>query len=149
MSLHTILAQSGGGLWMPDKASTYANEVDWIFHFIFGIAAFFFALIVVLMIVFLIRYRQREGHKEQKTASHSTALELTWTIIPLILVVIIFGMGFKGYMNMAIIPANAYEIVVTAYKWNWGVHLPQRARGRDPARTREPAGQGWYSHPRT
>lgn len=124
MIMQTILAQSGGGLWMPDKASTYADQVDWLFHFILGISSFFFVLIVVLMIVFLIRYRQRPGHREQKTASHSTALELTWTIIPLILVIIIFAMGFKGYMNMAVVPANAYEIVVTAYKWNWAFTYP-------------------------
>ena len=46
---------------MPPRASTTAGEVDWLFNLILAISAFFFSLIVVLMLVFVIRYRRRPG----------------------------------------------------------------------------------------
>ena len=47
--------------------------------------------------------------QERRTAQRvdaSLKLEVTWTLIPLILVVIIFVVGFRGYMNMATPPAS-------------------------------------------
>jgi cytochrome c oxidase subunit 2 len=113
-----------GSFWMPPQVSTVAPNVDWLFQFILGISVFFFLLIVVLMVVFIIRYRRREGVEAEASASHNTALELTWTIIPLILVVVIFFFGFKGFLDMATPPANAYEILVDGQKWNWTFTYP-------------------------
>jgi len=119
-----MLANSGRTFWMPEDASTLAAPVDGLFRFILGISVFFFFLILVLMIVFIIRYRHREGAEHSTAAGHSTVLELTWTIIPTILVVIIFIYGFRGYMKMAVAPADAYEIQVTGSMWTWSFTYP-------------------------
>jgi len=109
----------GGGFWMPRQASTAADVVDNIFFFILWISVFFFILIVALMVLFVIKYRRREGHESAKAATHNTALELTWTIIPLILVIIIFYVGLRGYVGMIQEPRNAYEVWVTGQRWSW------------------------------
>jgi cytochrome c oxidase subunit II len=118
------LAQEMGSFWMPPQSSTVAPAVDALFYLIFWISAVFFVGIVGAMLVFLLRYRRREGHEAQKTSSHNTALELTWSIIPLILVVVIFYMGFKVYLDMQNPPANAYEVQVNAQKWSWNFTYP-------------------------
>ncbi len=124
-SLDTLFrAQERGSFWLPPQASTTAPDVDWVFNFILGISAFFFVLIVVLMVVFIIRFRRREGRKHDKGPIHSFALELTWTIIPTIIVLLIFGYGFTTFMNMKIVPDNAYEINVTGQKWKWFFRYP-------------------------
>jgi cytochrome c oxidase subunit 2 len=104
--------------------SSVARDVDGLFYLILGIGVFFFALIVVLMVVFVLAYRHREGHEASSTTTHNTALELTWSIIPLILVAVIFFYGFKGFLNIATAPANAYEILVEAQKWSWSFTYP-------------------------
>ena len=116
--------QAGVRFWMPVSASTYSQEVDWVFYFIFGICAFFFVLIVALMVLFAVKFRARKGAATPTGLKHSTALELTWTIIPVIIVVIIFYYGFRGYMDMATPPANSYPIIVTAQKWQWFFQYP-------------------------
>lgn len=138
-----MLAREPGNFWLPPRASTVAGEVDFVFWFIFGIAAFFFALIVFLMVWFVVRYRRRPGHQPQKTATHNLTLELTWSIIPTILVVVIFWMGFRVYMNQRIPPAGGIDVDVYAKKWNWefdyrnGVKEPQLHVPRDvPVRLR-------------
>lgn len=119
-----LFAQSPGTFWMPPQASTLASEVDWVFYFIFWICVFFFVLIVSLMVFFVLRFRKREGHSEQPSAHHNTVLELVWTGIPIILVLLIFYFGFKTYLNMTIAPANALNIYVTGQKWNWLFQYP-------------------------
>ena len=115
--------------WMPPRASTVSGDVDNLFNFIMWLSIFFFVLIMVLMVVFVWRYRHRRGDDPSQSSrgSHSTALELTWTIIPTILVVIIFYYGFRGFLDMAVSPPNAYEIQVTARTWSWTFTYPNGA----------------------
>jgi cytochrome c oxidase subunit 2 len=123
----TLLAQTprqtddaGGGLWLPPQYSTVAPQVDWAFWFIFWLCVFFFVLIVVLMGLFMWKYRRRAKVQIAHDApSHHTPLELTWTIIPLILVIWMFWMGLRGYVDLAQEPQNAYEVYVTAQQWSW------------------------------
>lgn len=110
--------------WLPPQASSLANNVDWIQHFITWITLFFTVLIFSLMIYFVVRYRHKKGGKPQPSAAHSTTLELTWTIIPTILVVIIFFYGFREYVNMIVIPPNTYEIRAHGYMWGWSFTYP-------------------------
>lgn len=119
------LAQAGGSFWLPDPASTTAHYTDYLFYAIFYISAFFFALIVVLMTVFLVLYRRRDSRtKAEKAPSHNTALELFWTFVPLCIVIYIFATGFVGYMEMRTAPPDAYEIRVTGQKWKWFFTYP-------------------------
>jgi cytochrome c oxidase subunit 2 len=120
----SALPDDGSSFWMPPQVSTVAQGVDWLFNFILAISVFFFLLIVALMVVFVVRYRRREGQRAEASPSHNTALELTWTGIPLILVIAIFVFGFKGYLDMSTPPANAYEILVEGQKWNWSFTYP-------------------------
>jgi len=119
-----FLAQGTGSFWMPEQASTTAGEVDKLFYFIFWISVFFFVLIVGLMILFLFRYRRRRSDQSEESPHHNTPLEILWSVIPLILVIIIFVMGFKSYLDTATPPQNAYEIMVTGQKWNWFFTYP-------------------------
>ncbi len=115
-----------GNIWMPESASTVAPEIDGLFDFILWLSIFFLVLILVVMIVFVVKYRHREGEerKQEPTAGHSTALELTWTIIPTILVIIIYYFGFRGFLHVAVPPPNSYEISATGRMWSWQFTYP-------------------------
>jgi cytochrome c oxidase subunit 2 len=115
---------SEGGFWMPRQSSSYAADVDFNFYFVLGITVFFTLLILGVMVLFAIRYRQRSGHRGQRTSTHNTALELTWTIIPLILVLLIFYFNFNTFINIFTPPADSYDITVTARKWGWSFTYP-------------------------
>ena len=114
-----LLAQAGSSFWLPPPESPTADTVDSVFKLILVISAFFFLLIVGLMVFFVIRYRRREGVEPGESTSHNTALEVTWTVIPIGVVLVIFYVGFDGYMDLRTPPSNAYEIRVSAKKWSW------------------------------
>lgn len=134
-----LLAQTrGNSFWMPPPASTDAGAVDDAFYLLYYISLFFFLLIVTLMLVFVVLYRRRPGHDPKKAPSHSTALELTWTIIPVVIVVFIFYSGFTTYLGMRTAPRNAYEVQVTAQQFNWTFKYPN---GHSSSDLHVPAGQ--------
>ncbi len=118
------LAQSYESFWMPGQESTTAAGVDWVFYLILYISAFFFALVVGLMLFFVVRYRRREGVAPGKSPSHSTVLEITWTVIPLVIVLVIFYQGFAAYMDMQTAPPGCYEIRVSGRQWAWQFIYP-------------------------
>ncbi|MGD0382794.1 MAG: cytochrome c oxidase subunit II [Thermoguttaceae bacterium] len=114
----------GDSFWLPEQASQIAPTVDWLFYFIYAISLFFFALIVGLMTIFVIRYRRRAGVESGPSPDHNTKLELTWTLIPLAIVIFIFYQGFTAYLDMRTSPSLAYEINVIAKKWQWLFKYP-------------------------
>ncbi len=113
-----------GTFQMPPQASTMAHQVDSLYYFIFWGSVFFFLLIVGLSLIFVLKYRRRPGQTMAPRASHNTPLEVTWTVIPLALVILVFVWGFKGYMALAVSPGGALEYHVTAKQWLWQIQSP-------------------------
>jgi cytochrome c oxidase subunit 2 len=118
--LSRAAVQAGSTFWMPAEGSTIAPSVDRVFALVLWVSVFFFALIVVLMVLFVVRYRRRPGREEAEPApTHNTPLEITWTAIPILIVIVIFVWAFRVFLNINTPPANAYEIQVTGQKWKW------------------------------
>jgi cytochrome c oxidase subunit 2 len=107
--------------WLPEQASTLAPGVDWAFYFVYWVSAFFAVLITALIVLFAVRYRRREGVREKADPAphHNLPIEVAWTVPPTVLVVAFFWVGFRGFVDLATPPENAYEVQVTGQKWNW------------------------------
>jgi len=69
----------------PPQASTFAARVDALYFFLIAISAFFSTLIATLLVVFAVRYRRRRAGELPRPIHGSIALELVWTIIPLVI----------------------------------------------------------------
>jgi cytochrome c oxidase subunit II len=115
-------------LLMPVAASDHAHTVDFTFGFILAVSVFFFFLIAGLLFHFVTKYRRREYSEPTPYITHNSALEVVWTIIPLIVVIVIFFLGFHSYLDSQIAPGDALEIKVTAKKWLWQFEYPNGIR---------------------
>ncbi|MEW6198762.1 MAG: cytochrome c oxidase subunit II [Planctomycetota bacterium] len=119
------VAPGAGTTWLPPQASTAAPHTDAVFYFIFWVSVFFFTLIVALMVYFVLRYRQRKaGQAAVGGVTHHTGLEITWSAVPLVLVVAMFYMGFRGFMDIVNPPRDALDIRVLGQKWVWTFTYP-------------------------
>ncbi|MBI4875779.1 MAG: cytochrome c oxidase subunit II [Acidobacteria bacterium] len=115
-------------LLLPAQGSAYAGEIDKLFLFITLLSAFFFLLIAALTGWFVWRYRRARVAAPSSTVTHSLALELTWTLIPLAIVTGIFFWSFNQYVAASVAPGDAMEIQVTAKKWLWTFEYPNGTR---------------------
>lgn len=114
--------------WLPERASTFADIVDPAFNLYLWISAFFFVIICVLMALFIIKYvRKRPDQLASAQITHNLPLELSWTIIPLVIVMILFFIGMKGYLHMRVPPADAIQVNVMGQKWSWSFTYPTGA----------------------
>ena len=103
----------------PEDASTVAGKVDALYLFLVAIAVFFSMLIAALEFYFAIKYRRRSPDEFPPASASSLKLELTWTIIPALIVLVIFVWGAKLYFDIYRNPSDAHDVYVTAKQWMW------------------------------
>ena len=49
---------------------------------------------------------------------------MTWTVIPMLLVIVIFVLGFRPFRDVITPPDNSYQVQVEAKKWDWQFKYP-------------------------
>lgn len=122
--LAQVPPEDGTWDWFHPSASTVAEDIDNLFWGITWVNMVFFVLIVGLMLLFMFQYRKRPGHKAEHSPHHNNLIEAVWSIIPLLIVVVIFAYGFVGYMRLRLPPEDAYVVQVQAQKWAWSFTYP-------------------------
>ncbi|NOX47733.1 MAG: cytochrome c oxidase subunit II [Chlorobi bacterium] len=112
---------------MNSPASNFVEGVDFSLWFILGISTFFLVGITAVMIYFVIKYRRSKNPKATNIEGSNLA-EITWTVIPTILVLFMFWYGWTGYEPMLKAPEGAIEIEAHGQMWSWWFVYPNGKR---------------------
>lgn len=112
---------------LPPAKTTHADAVDKLFGFVNFVSVILVVGITIAVIYFVVKYYRKSENEVTPIIRQNVPLEVTWTIVPLFLVFIVFGWGFKGFMELTQVPENAYEIQVTAQRWSWTFEYPNGA----------------------
>jgi len=103
----------------PESASSIAGRVDALYFFLLAIAAFFSLLIAGLIVFYAVKYHRRSPAAVGRTVHGGMILELTWTIVPLIITMVIFVWGASVFFAMTHPPDDALNIYVVGKQWMW------------------------------
>jgi cytochrome c oxidase subunit 2 len=120
-----ILGLSAADL-TPQLASEEGRLVDQMFDAQIYVIAFFFSLVVVLMLYSVVVFRRKPGDtSEGPNIRGNTPLEVAWTVIPLI-IVMGFGVWGAGHLS-EITTSQADELVVkvTGFQYGWSFEYPE------------------------
>ncbi|MES3629878.1 MAG: cytochrome c oxidase subunit II [Longimonas sp.] len=120
-----------GSFWLPEAASTVAAEIDGLFYFVYWASAIIFVGVVAAMVYFAYKYRRRDPNDRPELVEESRLLEISWIVIPTILVLLVFTWGFQAYITLGTAPPNAYEIQGEAYSYGWSFVYPNGAETTD------------------
>lgn len=105
------------------SAATFANDVDEAFWIHIYISIFLFAIVVGTMLYFAWKYRASNVKDEDiVNIKHHTGLEITWTVVPTILVMVMFYYGYtsmKALRTMPDVSSDTVQVNVLGKKWNW------------------------------
>src|SRR5579863_8395609 len=104
-------------LW-PQQASSMAGNVDALFIFLLIVSGMMTLLIFTALVYFAARYRNRKGVPAEQIEG-STPLEITWSIIPLGVFMVIFAWGAVGFFKSRTPPRGSTEVYVVAKQWMW------------------------------
>jgi cytochrome c oxidase subunit 2 len=113
---------------VPERASTLAGEVDTVFLFILGVTGFFAVAIWIALLWFAIHFRRRSPDDRPRAIEGSLALELTWTLVPLGLMAVMFVWGARVYFHMNRPPDDAMTVTVVGKRWMWKIQHPTGQR---------------------
>lgn len=102
--------------------SSYASDVDNAFIIVTLITLFLFVVTIGSMLYFVYRYKaSKNAPEDTKNIKHYTPLEIAWTIIPTILMMIVFYYGLESLRVQRTMPSdeNATVVKVLAQRWSW------------------------------
>jgi cytochrome c oxidase subunit II len=103
----------------PEQASTMAGRVDNLYFFLLAVAIFFSLLIAGLIVYYATKYHRRRPDDIGVAVHGGMVLELTWTIVPFLITMVIFVWGASVYVAMARPPDETINIYVVGKQWMW------------------------------
>ena len=142
-------------MWI-DAASKLAGKHDDLMLLVNVITIVAFVLVNAVLIYFVIRYRRRGPNDITSNVAHNTTIEVVWTVIPTIIMMILFVMGMNIFGEMraqgngtisffGLIaeetppPKIENNIYVKASKWKWTFYYPSathKVAGKEDKRLR-------------
>ena len=111
---------------LPIQASTQAVTVDQVFTLVLFLIAFLFSLVVTFMVYSVVVFRRRKD--ETGDGEHfegNTMLEIAWTALPLVLVVIFGFIGTVTLRDITRAQANEVVVDVEGFQWGWTFTYPE------------------------
>ncbi len=107
-----------------DPASPQAGAVSQLFTFTLIVCGVIFAIVVGLIFYSLMRFRWREGDREPVQNAGNKRVEIVWTVIPFLIVVMLFTMTARTMSFYDPAPAQTPDLVVVGHQWWWEVNYP-------------------------
>jgi cytochrome c oxidase subunit 2 len=96
-----------------------APRVDALYFFLVVLSVFFSVLIAGLIVYYAVRFRRRSPDSVGGRIQGGLVLEITWTIVPLLITMVIFVWGASVFFAMSQPPDETLNIYVVGKQWMW------------------------------
>lgn len=125
---HGVWAQSAikaedGQLGLQPAYSPIMEQVTDFHNLLLVIITAIVVLVITLLIWVMVRYNRRANPAPSKT-SHNTVVEVIWTAIPMLILIVIAIPSFKLLYAQGEIPEADMVIQVTGHQWYWTYEYP-------------------------
>jgi len=106
--------------------SEFGHSVDVLTRRLLYMGIVVFILVETLLVIILVRYREREGNREAKQFHGNSTLEIGWTLIPAVILAFIAVPTIKTiFKTQAKAIPNALQVEVIGHQWWWEFRYPQ------------------------
>ncbi len=111
------------GMGFQPAATVTAREQQWLDHMLLLLCIGVVALVVVLLAIVLVRFNQRANPTPSRF-THNTPLEIAWTLLPVLILVVLGSFSLPVLFKQEEIPAGDIHIKVTGNQWFWSYEYP-------------------------
>jgi cytochrome c oxidase subunit 2 len=111
--------RSGSLQLFPEVASTMASRVDALYLFLVALTAVFSIGIGVMIVIFMIKFKRRSPDSIGARIHGGMILEITWSVIPLLISLGIFVWAAQIFFAMSRPPAETMNIYAVGKQWMW------------------------------
>src|SRR5919106_3101240 len=118
--------------WLPDQASKEGERIDFVFWFVTAICIAIFSVVASLSIYSLVKFRAKPDDDSDGPPVHGhTGIEITWTVIPLVLVLAMIVVSSVALAQNDREPKNAMRVEVLGQQFAWTVAYPPAGATED------------------
>lgn len=110
--------------FIPDPATSMAHEVNGIFWLIWWITFGIFVVVWAALGTALWKFRRRPGVEPRQFHSH-LGVEIVWTVIPFVLLLIIAVPSYRVLSDMESAPAPALTVEIISHQFYWEYRYPE------------------------
>ena len=107
------------GINFQAPATSLMRDIIWLDNFLLWIITIISLFVTALLIWVIIRYNKR-SNPTPATFTHNSPLEVAWTLIPVLILVVIGSFSLPVLFNQQEIPKGDITIKATGYQWYWG-----------------------------
>ncbi len=107
---------------LPAAMSVQADNTDWLYTILLVVTGGIFGLVTAVLVAAIVLFRKRRGSDRVSSPVHGhTMLEVIWTVIPTIIVVVFTLLAWQVLDDNEAAKANPNRlvVVVTGFQWNW------------------------------
>ncbi len=115
----------------PEAASKVAEETDNLYWGLICLSALVVLVVGVPMTYFLLKYRHGKTVDRTPLELPEMKIEVTWTVVPLLIMMVFYVWGAKHYFQIERPPPDAMEINVVGKQWMWKIQHPEGNREID------------------
>ncbi|WP_343079779.1 cytochrome c oxidase subunit II [Ostreiculturibacter nitratireducens] len=112
-----------GGKGFQPASTELAVDQQWLDGFMHNIMAGVVVLVLTLLVIVILRYNSRANPKPARF-SHNTPLEITWTLVPVVILVAIGSFSLPTLFKQQRIPEGDIVIKATGNQWYWSYEYP-------------------------
>jgi len=112
----------------PEAASSIARQVDYLYAYLSVVTIVMTGLIFAVVFIFAVKYRRKSENETPRQIHGSLVLEITWSIIPFIVMLSFFWWGAQIFFANATPPSNAMDVYVVGKQWMWKIQYPEGTR---------------------
>ncbi len=111
------------GYWLQDAATEQAQKIGDFNELLFWIILVITIFVFILMFYTMFRFREKANPMPSKV-SHNTFIEIIWTVVPIIILVVIGVISLPLLYWQDQVPETDMAIKVTGTQWNWTYSYP-------------------------
>jgi cytochrome c oxidase subunit 2 len=118
--------------WLPDQASKEGGRIDFVFWFVTAVCIGIFSVVASLSVYSLIKFRAKPDDDSDGPPVHGhTGIEITWTVIPLVLVLAMIVVSSVALARNDRDPAGSMRVEVLGQQFAWVVAYPPEGARED------------------
>jgi cytochrome c oxidase subunit 2 len=119
-----LLTAGTAGAWLNNPATPVAHEVRDLWYKAVWVTSFFLILAEGLLLIAILRFRAKPGVKAA-TFHENFRLEIVWTAIPALAMIILSGPSFTTLKYLETVPKSDMTVEIIGHQWFWEYRYPK------------------------
>jgi len=128
--LETVGKPVQGKMGFQPAVTEMSRDLQWLDHWLLIMCTVIVVFVVILLGIVVVRFNEKANPKPA-TFTHNSAIEITWTVVPIVILVLIGAFSLPILFKSQEIPTADITIKATGHQWYWSYEYPDQEFGFD------------------